>query len=561
MRIDSIHALNFLGAPAKPIKFTAPVVCIAGPNGAGKSSLVEAIRFGSIGLTPRNVEAKKDYALLLTEGATKGSVSLTIDGQTMTRDVASGKLLAGNPLDESVEDWLPTVLDAHRFSRMESKPQRAFMFRLLGIRMDWPSVKEELDREGLREDVVDALSVQIRAGFAACEEHCHTRATEARGAWKAITGTNYGSQIAEDWRAPGSDAPDEPVNTSVEAARVEALRGVSMTASEHLGALQARFDAYTAAMKQLEGAPTDKQLEAKIKKEGGELERLERDLEALRVKAESHGGITGPCPRCEGLITFDRGTFHKAEGAGAPGPGISEAYRDAREAVSTVRANLTALEKQAARLKALREAMPSAVTERDIADARGEVMTAAANLRDAEGVLRDANASAAAAAEGRRLTAQATLHHEDVKAWLQAETLMKPSGVQSTLLQRGLKPFNAQLAELAKGLGWDAPRLGADFALRTGDRVYQLHSESEQYRIDTIIAAAIAITSGVKVLLLDRFDVLDAPGRSELLGYLGTSGKDLFDTVIAAGTLKTRPDALAKQLGVQVIWLDPHSGD
>lgn len=557
MKINSVHALHFLGAPSKPIRFNAPIVCIAGPNGAGKSSLIESIRFGLVAMLPRGIEAKKDYPQLLTEGATKGSVTLTVDDVTMTRDIASGKLLAGEPLSEEAEDWLPTVLDAHGFAAMTSKAQRAFMFRLLQIRMDWPSIKTELDREGLREDVVDGLSALIRSGFSACAEHAHNKAVEARADWKAITGTGYGSQIAEDWRAPGADAPEEAVNTSVEAARVELLRTVSLEASQTLGALQSRFTAYTAAMKQLEGQPTDKQLEANLKKERAAMEQLDRDLEALRLKAEAHGGITAPCPHCEQLVTFDQGTFHKAAGGAAAAPGMAEAYAEAKSAIGSARANLTTLERQAARIKALRETLPDAVTQRDIDDAQAAVMKAATDLRDAEGVLRDANASAAAAAEGRKKTAQATLHHEDVKAWTQAETLMKPEGVQSTLLLRGLKPFNLRLAELAKAIGWETPRLGADFGVRIGDRPYDLHSVSERYRIDTLIAAAIAIESGIRLLLLDGFDVLDTSGRSALLGWLGTAGKDLFDTVIAAGTLKTKPDALTQQLGVHVIWLDP----
>jgi hypothetical protein len=46
-----------------------------------------------------------------------------------------------------------------------------------------------------------------------------------------------------------------------------------------------------------------------------------------------------------------------------------------------------------------------------------------------------------------------------------------------------------------------------DMAITAEGRAYSLLCESEKWRVDAMIAAAIAELSGVKVMMLDRMDV------------------------------------------------------
>jgi hypothetical protein len=78
-----------------------------------------------------------------------------------------------------------------------------------------------------------------------------------------------------------------------------------------------------------------------------------------------------------------------------------------------------------------------------------------------------------------------------------------------------------------------------------GDRPYALLSESEQWRADAMLAEAISHCSGLRLLVLDRFDVLDGKGRADLLAWLdvlATEGE--LETALLFGTLKHLPDGL-----------------
>ena len=70
-----------------------------------------------------------------------------------------------------------------------------------------------------------------------------------------------------------------------------------------------------------------------------------------------------------------------------------------------------------------------------------------------------------------------------------------------------------------------------------------------------MIAAAIAELSGVRLLLLDRFDVLDAQGREDFIYWLdGLASDGVLDSAIVAGTMKAPPSGLPEM--ILPIWLE-----
>jgi hypothetical protein len=91
-----------------------------------------------------------------------------------------------------------------------------------------------------------------------------------------------------------------------------------------------------------------------------------------------------------------------------------------------------------------------------------------------------------------------------------------------------------------------------------GQRDYRLLSESERWRVDAMIAEAIAHLSGMRIIVLDRFDVLDQHGRGELLGWLDVlADQKEIDTALVFGTLKEPPKGLPETIGVH--WLGASS--
>lgn len=62
--------------------------------------------------------------------------------------------------------------------------------------------------------------------------------------------------------------------------------------------------------------------------------------------------------------------------------------------------------------------------------------------------------------------------------------------------------------------------------------------------MDALIGAALAEISGLRCLILDRFDCLDLPGRGDALGLVDALAVERnFDTILMLGTLKSAPAA------------------
>jgi hypothetical protein len=404
------------------------------------------------------------------------------------------------------------------------------------------------------EQLIDTIAAPIRGGFDAAANFAQAKAVDARADWRAITGARaYGSVIAETWSAPGADKPQVEVNTHMQEAAVELARSALHDAQRVLADRTAKRGAYLSSQEQLEGAPSAEQLDANLLAAQRAVASAEERIAALQAKAQAQGGISGPCPHCHEQISYSQGAFHKGGATAAPAE-VEELQRLQRE-LPGQRQAVGAADRAKARVDALRAAQPTVVTELDVANAIAEVQEKEAALREAENVLRDASSDAAEVAEAKKQTADARDAHERAVAWGALEDHLRPGGIPNTLLLRGLTPFNHQLAELAREIRWPVPRLDADFVMRVGPFEYSELSESEQWRVDALVAVAVTVISKLKLLLLDRFDVLDNAGRNELLGWLGVAGKDLFDTVIVAGTLKEKPTVLAERFGVHVLWL------
>lgn len=560
MKLTAVTATNFLGAPRRRIELSAPIVVIAGHNGAGKSSLIEAIRFALCGQVPRGVTLKKDYGRLLTHGAKAGTVKVEFDREgvplEIIRKVGDGKLIAGDELDDDRET-LGQVLDAHAFMRLDAQARRSFLFRLLKIKAQWEVVEAELREAGLTHaEVLGQLSVMLKSGFQAAEESARSAAAQARGAWRQLTGEVYGARKAEEWTAPGADAEVDEGYAAAKADRDEAAR-LHRLALVELTNLESKRAAYSAWKAQQADLPSADALDDALKAVEREIADTELKIKGLEELPAPVSGTTGPCPCCGKSITYDRGRF-----IATPDPEKVATPADFT-ALQSLRGHLNGLRQKHGeqirtntRAESARSNAPEQVTEKQVKDATKAVQLAEAALGKAEKALAEAGADAEAVEAAKKLTADALEKHREVAAWELAEAQMKPDGVQGVLMQRGLKPLNTLLARFAGEIGWDAPLLGPDFVTRVEQTEYLNLSESEQWRVDTLFAAAIARLSGLRLLLLDRFDVLDNDGRNDLLGWLGTAGEAEFDTVIAAGTMKDKPSVLTTKFGIHVLWFD-----
>ncbi|MBK8117563.1 MAG: DNA repair protein, partial [Candidatus Accumulibacter sp.] len=161
------------------------------------------------------------------------------------------------------------------------------------------------------------------------------------------------------------------------------------------------------------------------------------------------------------------------------------------------------------------------------------------------GVVKSLEADERAAAIADEKTDLARGHHLDVAQWEEIAAALALSGIPGEILGEALGPINQRLASSALMTEWTQPLVDGDMTITAGGRPYALLSESEKWRVDAMIAEAISHLSGVKLLVLDRVDVLDFVGREDLLYWLDGLAEDgEIETALLFATLKALPAAL-----------------
>ena len=209
MKISRIEITNFLRLRRLKVDLKEPVVHLfAGHNEAGKTSLQEALRYCLLGETQR-ISLKRDYKLMVTDGAKEGTVKVVLDTGMYERDVATAKGTADSLREPPVS--LEYLLDATRYGWIDAKKRRAFMFGLLGITVNRDLVKERMQDRDIPEPVIDKCMPMLRSGFDAAHSEAKTQATEARGAWAGVTGERYGAEKAKTWEPAYKDLDDDVI--------------------------------------------------------------------------------------------------------------------------------------------------------------------------------------------------------------------------------------------------------------------------------------------------------------------------------------------------------------
>lgn len=155
----------------------------------------------------------------------------------------------------------------------------------------------------------------------------------------------------------------------------------------------------------------------------------------------------------------------------------------------------------------------------------------------------------------QKKTADAAAHAADVAAWDGIGDALAPDGIPGEILAEALGPINERLAQSAADAAWPQAAIAPDMSITGAGREYRLLSESERWRVDAMLAEAVAHLSGARLLVLDRFDVLDPIGRSQLLGWLDVlADTGEIDTALVFGTLKALPTGLPSTIAAH--WVE-----
>lgn len=600
MRITNIEVTNFQGLRHAALAVSEPVLLVSGFNGAGKSSLLDAISMALTG-QPRRVSLKKDVAKLVTDGAKKGEVVVSWTGAAGEQESAAVALPSGKGAPLVDLPCLPFVLDASKFAALDEKERRRTLFGLTGASASPNEIATRLANKGAEADLIERIKPMLRAGFDAAVTQAKEYASEARGAWKAITGEAYGSEKAEGWEPEAIAVEVKPEDLEVVARELSVveldLSEAQQTIGGHKAALAAAEQRQQRIAELRETAALLQRRQHKLGNDSADLKHWQGQLAAAEAAAaggkqglvhdmarnladwqalaqrtagvrEADSGLTTPWAVLEEMdraklllerYTAEHGPLAETGAADAQlAKRVSEfqgyvdnlsrtVANDERDvkASQDAAAQLEALEAEAANIPTA-EAMANAEQAiNDLRQHRDRMMAKQQALQDAH----------RAQADRGKIIAEAAGHHAAVKSWTLIADALAPTGIPAEILAGALAPVNTLLANLSAAAGWQPVQIGNDIGVEFGGRAYGLLSESERWRCDAMLAIAIASLSGLRFVVLDRYDVLDLPSRGQIIKLLMARTQDgTLDSVIIAGTMKA-PMASTPP-GLQAAWVE-----
>jgi chloramphenicol 3-O-phosphotransferase len=573
MQITRIHAEHYLGLRHVDLTLRHRVTLIAGANGAGKSSLAEALRLALCAESVR-VGLKKEYPALVHKGAKGASITVERDGcePVVVSITAAGAVKHDDKVWQDSDPAMPFVLDAGRFARCDRDARSNLLFDVMDVATDTKAIERRLLARDCAPVLVTQFAPILRAGF----EHAHKEATkrvsEARGAWKAVTGETYGEVKAKTWKAdPGDWKTDEAAQLQALDATIEKLRADHAEAQRRLGAARSEHDRFAEYGKKL-AAMRNQAAEfavhqAAVNRAEAVLSAAKGALEAARLAA----GTAPPpkpktcaCPACgvELVPQADGSLVEYAAPAPVPHdpkalgkiPGLKATVSDAERTLAAHVALRNAAERAAQDVRAMEDNIPAEPKQHPdiVASNVGMIAT---ELETKVALQRKLRAAYERFDAADRKTKDARRHHADVLAWSKIAEALAPDGIPGELLAEALGPINERLAQSAADAGWKPVRIGEDMSITADGREYRLLSESERWRADVMICEAIAHLSELRIMVLDRFDVLDMRGRSEALGWLDVlADTGEIDSAIVLGTLKALPPSLPETIGAH--WIE-----
>ena len=592
MKLTNISIQNFLGAQSVDVALSKPISIFAGKNGAGKSSIQEAIRMALTGESVR-VSLKKDYGQLVTDGQKSGFSEVEIDGSTRVFvTLPDGKT---TPATEYVAPVaLPYVLDAQRFAKLTPNDRRAFLFGLMGLSANGTEVKKRLLAKGCNEQKADSIIPMLRSGFDAASKEAQAKARDDKATWRAITGETYGEVKAASWTAekPVFDA-QELADYERELAECEA----DLTAeNQRMGALQAEATRHNNAKAKLpalrEKASKRDRIAEKLAHDEAELLEWQKRVDHTRkqVSGSRKDGLVHDLARSldESLnmvIPFGDMDEHQKEVLSRAGVNIGKYVAEYGSIDTSSNSDTDAKTKLPEYLRAL-TLLENTVgnDKRDLAEAEDAIKAIAQLELEAEkspsdedikktgeaidGLVRERKECAKKiselkdverkAKEAESITAKAKLLHHGVEQWSVIADALSSNGIPGEILSEALEPLNDRLHQSFSTTKWLRVEVHNDMSITGGSHDYALLSESEQWRADAMLAEAIARLSKLKLLVLDRFDVLDLSGRGELIEWLDTlADANQLDSALIFGTLKSAPSGLSDS--IESFWIDSGS--
>lgn len=411
-------------------------------------------------------------------------------------------------------------------------------------------------------------------GFKAAYEYAREKAREHKVLWRALTGETYGEKKAADWKPK--------VEGNIDAIRDQVIDKQKQLSeiNDELERLNQKYGALQAlAVKSIGRHDEIKLLRAqseKIERIKAKLENDERDLKSWQAMVEKTRQAThgiGPddsachCPECKAELIFigkdkklvSHGDLRGSEDAAVNLPQYESNLTLFINSVNNGRRDLAIAERARDKLAELEKEVGEAVDEEMIKLAKEAVDVKRAQRKELDEIIAKLIAHERELAKAEDNLAQAMEYHTKVMDWERIADALAPDGIPGEILLDAIKPFNDRMLEQSLKAGWKKPWVNQDMEIMVDELPYCLMSESAKWRADTLLAEAISHVSGLKLLVLDRCDVLDGKSRGGLFVWLTELAMlNEVDTALVMGTLKQDQSEIVAQAfdNVCVNWME-----
>jgi len=542
---------NFRGCERAEL-LCAPIALLAGRNAAGKSSVAQATGAVLCGATlPFAGLSKASAGLLVQTGAKDARVVIQGESGTARIDWPAAQY--------STRDQPPTAsIWAAGLDSVALQPQ-ADRARILGKLLHADPTREdvvgalgevEIDDRDTVKIIWDLVAAHGWDGALALRKE---KGAEYKGAWRQITGANWGSRVGASWVPTGWQFEFESPHENDLLAALALAKGnhdKAVAAAAVSGAERTRLAAEAAAVEARKD--TLQQAEATAERLAGELD-VARNARAALPPGTVDPGM--PCPHCGGFVVLRRVNLAETRLEQAEVTPTAAELKQRRDAIARTDGDIGRLTGQLSEadraVDQARDAMQMALLARTSLDkmpppAEAEVDVEAARI-DVEG--------AEQRLKGFRQKRDADDLHDKIMTNNTVIDILAPEGLRTAKLKRVLEAFNeTQLANLADAAGWQPVSLDPEMRLSYGARPYALLSTSEQYRVRAVLQVAMARLDGSAMVVLDAADVLDGPTREGLFDLLTEVGLPAL-VCLTLTRPEQVPDLAAAGLGMSY-WLD-----
>lgn len=507
---------NFRGISRAEISLE-PIALVAGRNEAGKSSIAQGLQALLTGdVVPIEGLAKKDAAMLIHAGT--GTASLVIEregGRVAIEYPKAKKETEGSPPSAT-----PIACGMVSLPDMDAKARADCLYDYLKAQ---PS-KEDLAAAlpDLKPDHLDKLWQSIQdTGWNGAHQSAKDKGIQLKGAWREVTGENYGSSKAEKWIPPKWES-------DLEGASEESLQALVTQAGEIRDAAIAHTAISEDRMIQLrEKAERAEELEQQKDSAAEEVKAAHAEVESTlaelkRVPDPDAEEQTTPCPHCGEPVVIQGEALAKpkreadTESAAqyrAERDKASQAHSKASLALKSANERKLKLEQELADATAAAEEL-SKIGKSDTQSDDEALEKARAEVDYANGRL-----------DAWRAKTRADSLHRSISANQDVVDTLAADGLRQKKLRDALKGFNARLSQLAAIAKWPAPEVTDGLSVLYRGSAWALASESGKYRARTILQVALAEIDGSDALVIDGADILDKGGRNGLFHLLTDAGK------------------------------------